>query len=352
MNKDIFTPIDELNFASLTRQHAATLKRSGIATFAHLNEALRRESKQPKLYGIQTKALREDCMQYEKKVTRGNLAYNKGPIIVPPMGMVLDAKDSPTIMQRRQNTQSERLALSQLAQSLEDELPKEYLLNDLMQDVRNQQYLGSCTGFGSINSREFLVQLALSPGFAYRGAKMLDGYPYLEGSWQEFAFEFMVKHGAVLESEYPYEMCLNEECIEPYLDIATTFAISSYVDLMVEHEYLVSVLKAALSGYLMPELGPQPVSISVAVYESFCDYAAYSTGLIPVPLASEKQEGGHAMCVCRYTSLYGVDYFLVINSWGKSFAQNSPLGLPGYALIPAAYIATPGLVGELLMPLE
>jgi hypothetical protein len=58
------------------------------------------------------------------------------------------------------------------------------------------------------------------------------------------------------------------------------------------------------------------------------------------------------MCVCGYTTIYDVNYFLVINSWGEEFANENPLGLPGYALIPEAYIAKPGLVGELLLPID
>jgi C1A family cysteine protease len=67
---------------------------------------------------------------------------------------------------------------------------------------------------------------------------------------------------------------------------------------------------------------------------------------------SEERQGGHAMCVCGYTTIYDVNYFLVINSWGEEFAKENPLGLPGYALIPESYIAKPGLVGELLLPID
>jgi C1A family cysteine protease len=353
MNKKMFLPIEQLSFCSLNVTSIKSLKQQGIATFAHLNELLERHPNKMKEFNInELGKLRQECKQFLKKNFGSGSGYSRAPIVLPPMGMILDPKESDIIMQRRQDTKQERLELAQLAQSLTSQLPDEFLLNQYMQAVRNQGSLGSCTGFGSVNAREYLLQMALSPGFAYMGAKMLDGYPQLEGSWQEFAFEFMYRHGCVLESEYSYDKCLNKESLSPYLDMAEPFKIASYVDLMVEPEYLPIVLKAALSGFLMPELGPQPVSISVAVYESFCDRSAYTTGLIPVPMDSEERQGGHAMCVCGYTTIYDVNYFLVINSWGEEFAKENPLGLPGYALIPESYIAKPGLVGELLLPID
>jgi len=353
MNNAMFLPIEKLMFSSLSKKSVKHLKQHGIATFAHLNELLGRAPSKLKVFNINnTQKLRAECKQYFEFNFGSESGYNWAPIMLPPMGMILDPKDSDIIMQRRQETKQERLQLAKFASSLSTQLPDECLLNHLMQPVRNQGSLGSCTGFGSINAREYLTQIALSPGYAYRGAKTLDGYPNLEGSWQEYAFEFMYRYGCVPESVYPYEKCLNNECIEPYKNSAEAFKLPSYVDLMVEPEHLSIVLKAALSGFLMPELGPQPVSISVAVYESFCDRSAYTTGMIPVPLDGEARQGGHAMCVCGYTTIYDVSYFLVINSWGEGFAKENPLGLPGYALIPEAYIAKAGLVAELLMPID
>jgi hypothetical protein len=344
MNKKMFLPLEQLLFSSLNEKSIKSLKQQGIATFAHLNELLERHPDKMKKFNInELGKLRQECEQFLKKNFGSESGYSRAPIVLPPMGMILDPKDSDTIMQRRQDTKQERLELAQSIQSLQSQLPDEYMLNHYMQAV---------TGFGAINAREYLIQMALSPGFAYRGAKTIDGHPHLEGSWLESNFEFMYRYGSVPETEYTYEQCQNNEPIEPYMRMAKKFKIGPYADLMVEPEYLPIVLKAALSGFLMPELDPQPVAISVAVYESFCDRSAYTTGLIPVPMEGEKRQGGHAMCVCGYTTIYDVNYFLVINSWGEEFANENPLGLPGYALIPEAYIAKPGLVGELLLPID
>lgn len=353
MNSLALTPIDELSFKSLSQQSIRLLKKAGIVTLGLLTDLIEKRPDNLTLFKLSLKDINQECDLFIQKNTgQKNFSFNRQPIIVPPMGMMLAPKDSTIIMQRRAATQSQRIELAKIAMTLKSQLPDEYLLVDKMQAIRNQGNLGSCTGFGSINAREYLVQQRLSAGFAYRGAKYLDGHPELEGSWQEFAFEFMYQYGSLKERVYPYQYCLENKPIKPYLSKAKKYKLSSYVDLLVEPEYLPLVLKAALSGYLVPEIAPQPVSISVVIYESFCDPSAYSTGLIPVPLAHEKQHGGHAMCVCGYTTLYGIPYFIVINSWGENFAKNSPVNLKGYALIPEAYVSKPGLVAELILPIH
>lgn len=353
MNEVNMQSINTLQFGSLSDCQIKNLKKMGVVTFGHLHERATKKPDMLRAYEIDTLKLKQECEQYINEHGPKYYSFAEKPIIKPPYGFVLDADKNDIIMQRRADTKEERIALEQIAQALESELPAECMLTDLMQPVRNQGGLGACTGFGSVNSREFLLQSALSPGFAYRGAKFLDGYPDMEGSWQEFAFEFMYKHGCLLESEYTYEQCLDCHCIKSYMEKASAFKIKSYIDLMVsDSQKIPLILKAAISGQLVPELGPQPVAISVKVYESFCDWSAYSTGLIPVPFEGETLQGGHAMCVCGYKQIYGISYFVVINSWGEEFARDNPIGLPGYALLPEAYVAKYGMVGELIMPVD
>jgi papain like protease len=114
-------------------------------------------------------------------------------------------------------------------------------------------------------------------------------------------------------------------------------------------------LKAILAGRLNDTLGPQPVSTSVAVYESWDAASTALYGLVTLPLDGERLLGGHALCIAGYIDatdpdgLYGMDYFVVKNSWGPRWAAENPLGLPGYALIPAAYFAQPSLHWEALI---
>ncbi len=174
--------------------------------------------------------------------------------------------------------------------------------------------------------------------------------PEVEGSYQQYCYEAMVRYGHVLESSYSYDQCLQNVDVSPWLKEAKKFSIDHYMDLIVEPEYQSTVLKAALCGALSDDLTPRPVSISVAVYDSFLGDSARRFGLIPLPYETETLRGGHALAIAGFTQLYGSTYYLAINSWGVDWAKDSPIE-PGYALIPESFINTQGLVGELLMPM-
>lgn len=345
MINEHLTPLSELKLG-LSSKQVGLLKKQGICTLAQLYEALQRRLPLLEKYGFSLSLL-ERC-RTEYSCFSQNTTYGCCIETIPPLGFVLDPKDSPALMQHREETKSERFQLAQHAYRLEEALPDEFLLTDYMQSVRNQLDLGACTGFGSTAAREYLSGEALSPGFAYRGAKMIDGMPDVEGSYQEYCYKFFVEYGQLKEREYTYEQCLADENIAPYLVDAKRYKIWNYLDMMVESEYLAVVLKAALCGMLSDDLTPRPISISVAVYESFVGESARRYGLIPVPFEGESLLGGHAMCVAGYTKLYGECYFVVQNSWGSRWAKDNPAGLPGYALIPENFITKDGLVGELL----
>jgi hypothetical protein len=343
---ELLTPVTQLDAGFSSAQYSF-LHGKGIGTLGQFCEALKKNSLVMFQAGFSS-SLRDTLRhKYDSLVH----ALNFGNCIefMPPLGFILDPKDSPELMKHRAETQGERLKLANVAKKLEEKLPREFMLTDMMRKVPNQLSLGSCTGFGSTSAREFLEAISLSPGFGYRGAKMLDGMPHVEGSYQEYCYRFFVKYGQLPEHEFDYEKCLCNEDIKPYFRRAKRFKIKGYVDLIVEPKHLSLVLKAALCGMLTPDISPRPVSISLAVYDSFVGESARQFGLISVPFEGEALQGGHAMAVAGYTELYGTSYFVVQNSWGEAWAKDNPLGLPGYALIPEGFINQPGLVGELLM---
>jgi C1A family cysteine protease len=232
------------------------------------------------------------------------------------------------------------------------------LLTDWMTPVGDQGHLGSCTGWGSTANRELLAQERLAPLFAYALAKYLDGRPDLEGSWQYFCFEGFVRFGHLREADYPYTDRPAGLPVEPYLAQAATFQSEGFADVLLDPADMhlqPLLLKAILAGRLNDTLGPQPVSTSVAVYASWDAASTALYGLVTLPLEGERLLGGHALCIAGYIDamdpdgLYGMDYFVVKNSWGPRWAAENPLGLPGYALIPAAYFTQPSLHWEALV---
>ncbi|SMD13729.1 Papain family cysteine protease, partial [Desulfocicer vacuolatum DSM 3385] len=122
--------------------------------------------------------------------------------------------------------------------------------------------------------------------------------------------------------------------------------IDGFVDLILDDEdyhLMPTLLKGILSGVLIPDLGPQPAAIGVAVYESAQTNSTHRSGLWTIPMPGEDCLGGHAMTVVGYfdkahpDNPLGKSYFLVRNSWGLNYAFENPLGYPGHALIPEGF---------------
>jgi len=234
-------------------------------------------------------------------------------------------------------------------------LPTRMLLHEWVPQVGNQGRLGSCTGWGSTASREFLSGEQHAPLFAYALAKHLDGRPDVEGSWQYYCFLGFARHGHLLERDYPYSDTPSDLLVEPWLERAAPYRIDGFADFLLERDDRARqawMMKAILAGRLSEDLGPQTISISVAVHDSWRSATTGRYGLVRLPLPGEPLLGGHAMCVVGYVEgkdpdgLYDTDYFILRNSWGEEWAAENPLGLPGHALVPAAFFNQPDLLWE------
>lgn len=348
-NALMLTPLAESGL-SLTAHQLSTLRDKGIVTVVQLVEGLRERSKgMANLLSIHSQTLLQECEQRFPVLLDQAITFTRP--FMPTLGCVLDPKDSPKLMQHRYDTKTERQVLAEHCQAFKDTLPEECLLVKGMAEVGDQLTLGSCTSFGSTAALEYVVKHLISKGFTYIATKQLDGMPDQEGSYQEYCYQSFYQIGHVLKEDYSYDQCLRGESIENYKDLAKQFRIRNYLDLLVEPEDRSLVIKAVLNGMLSDQLSARPVSISVAIHQSFVDASAYRYGLIPLPFEGDELIGGHALCIAGYTKLYDSTYFIVQNSWGTNWAADNPLGYAGYALIPEAYINSPYLVGELLTPL-
>ena len=270
------------------------------------------------------------------------------PFELPPIEGVSDAiSDSPRIGEERRRSIADRRRIADVLDQLEDEsLPTSMLLTEWMTPVKNQGALGACTGFASSVAREFTVKDELAPLFAYALAKQLDGRPDVVGSYQRYCFQGFAMCGHVRERLFPYSDRPDYPDVTLYLELAKEFRATGFVDVMLESEFAgkqSKLFKAILSGKLNPTVGPQPVSISIPIYESFASATTTKYGLVTRPQPGEALLGGHAMCIAGYIGandedgLYGEDWFLTKNSWGTEFAAENAAGYPGYSLIPARY---------------
>jgi C1A family cysteine protease len=73
-----------------------------------------------------------------------------------------------------------------------------------------------------------------------------------------------------------------------------------------------------------------PFVFGISVYESFESEAVAKTGTVPMPKATEKNLGGHAILAVGYDDKN--KRFIIRNSWGVDW------GMQGYFTLPYAYL--------------
>jgi C1A family cysteine protease len=78
--------------------------------------------------------------------------------------------------------------------------------------------------------------------------------------------------------------------------------------------------------------GGFPVMIGISVFDSFESDEVASTGIVPMPLATESLLGGHCMYAIGYDDKRKA--FLVRNSWGSNW------GIAGNCWIPYDYLGS------------
>lgn len=154
-------------------------------------------------------------------------------------------------------------------------------------------------------------------------------------------FKFVAKNGAILETAWPYDA---KKLFARPPSVKPTFPIISYSRLNTQHD----MISCLASGFKF--------IIGVSLKESFEGDDLEKTGIMLMPNPSEKDIGGHDMCVDGYhldfksstvfklSGLNGDKYsdtaLLVCNSWGPDW------GIKGRFWMPLPYATDPHTGGD------
>jgi hypothetical protein len=223
-------------------------------------------------------------------------------------------------------------------------LPGSVDLHDRMPPVRNQRNRGTCVAHASVAVREFLLGPPpqstsgdLSEQFLYWDCKRKDGMPAEEGTWIRVAMACLQEDGVCPEEIWPYNpnpVPGNEGQDPPPAGAAERAAGQRIASGTQLQPRWVTQLKQTLAD-------SKPIAFAVPVYAYWMSDPVRGTGDIRMPLSSDRKLGGHAMCLVGYEddkAIPGGGAFLVRNSWGTDWAQNSAVA-PGYARLPYDYLA-------------
>jgi hypothetical protein len=211
----------------------------------------------------------------------------------------------------------------------------------LMFPVQDQGPRGTCVAFGATALHEFYARHPSKPTiprkfseqFLYEEIKRIDGSSDC-GTWLVYAIQVIHNRGQCAQNIWAYNpnAPCNNNGTEPPL--ARTIARGWRANGQMIAQNDVNILKAAL-------LDQSVVAVCIPVFDSwFLSPTSRNTGQITLPLPSERPTSGHCLCAVGYqddATYPGGGYFVVRNSWGMTWAAQSPYGA-GYGVIPYQYL--------------
>lgn len=281
--------------------------------------------------GLKNKDIEAMLEKVEDSLTeeRVNLVKSPAPkdlglgVLVPPPEMLAAAELSAT----------SAAAVEAVA------LPTSINLISYMQAIRNQQARGTCVAFTLTALNEYILRRRgivrdLSEQHLYYETKLIDGSPGACGTWQVKAVLPLASRGQCREQVWPYNPnlpCNNHGALPP----------QARPDGLNNRLATLSVPARSVADYKLHMSKQRPVTISIPVYDSWYRSAeTRRSGRITMRIGAEPSVGGHAVCLVGYqdsASSPGGGYFIVRNSWGTTWATQSPYGA-GYGTIPYQYI--------------
>ena len=221
-------------------------------------------------------------------------------------------------------------------------------LTNLFPEPYDQGDLGSCTANAGVGSVQYFQKkqgnTVFMPSrlFVYYYERVLENTVNSDsGASIRDSMKILAGMGAPPESMWPYvESQFTVQPPAAAVVAAKKDMVHTYVSVLQN----LQALKTCLSeGY--------PINFGFTVYSSFESNQVASTGVVPMPHASEEVLGGHAVVICGYYDNGHVPaqgnltdpsggFFLVRNSWGPGW------GRKGYFLMPYGYVCNSMLADD------
>jgi C1A family cysteine protease len=221
-------------------------------------------------------------------------------------------------------------------------------LRSKLPPVVDQGDLGSCGANAGDGLMAFLFpEIAnFSRLQIYYDVRVIEGDVGVDGGVEtRDVLKTLCDSGAAPETDWPYDITkfTQEPPVQAEKD-AAGYKIKSYSRLIAEADYLNCVAQ----GF--------PFLLGFECYESIDSDQLAATGVMPMPAASEKIVGGHAVLVVGYDTAFkssdtfknsGVDpalvsdeALLIRNSWGSDW------GINGHFWMPMPFASNPSTGGD------
>jgi C1A family cysteine protease len=201
-------------------------------------------------------------------------------------------------------------------------LPDQVDLRQYCTPIEDQGDLGSCTGHAISGAMELLVKknrgqtVQLSRLFIYYNERAAEGTINSDAGAQiRTGIKSVKTFGACVEDLWGYDVTKFTRKPKPV----------SYLDAL-KHRVLTYQRVTGLEAMLACLAAGSPVVFGFGVYDSFESDAVAQTGIMPMPAATERCLGGHAVCAVGYD--IPSKMLIVRNSWGTDWGQQGYFKMP------------------------
>lgn len=214
-------------------------------------------------------------------------------------------------------------------------LPKTADLRALMPPVWDQGQLGSCTGHAIGAAIEF-EQRKVHPKWDFMPSRLFIYYNErnIEGTINSDAGA-MIRTG--IKTINTIGVCREDLWTYDETKFTVKPPKAAYDNAVKHHALQYQRVPQTVDAMKRVIAGGNPFVFGFSVYESFESDTVASSGIVPMPLTTEKLIGGHAVCACGYDD----NYLLVRNSWSSGW------GIGGYFKFPWDYAVNSNLTDDL-----
>lgn len=180
--------------------------------------------------------------------------------------------------------------------------------NYKVSSVKNQGQCGGCWAFSSVGAVESAWAIKHNTLYNLSEQELIDCSSEnhgCEGGSMELAFQYIIENGLCSNLSYPYT-ATNGQCNNTCKSLVK---ISNYSDIIPNDE---QILKYAVQH--------QPVSVAIQANKR--SFQMYQSGIYSDPDCGFELDHGVLLVGYGYDKEYDMDYWIIKNSWSKSWGEN------------------------------